>query len=145
VAVAVGLALGGCGSGSEESSSASSSPATDRPAETRDRPEASRPDAEAPALPDTACPAGLEGCRSVSGRIVYVERVDPDGDGDAHFVLASEESVTLPRISVVDVSRELRPHPLPGPGDYLSAAGPVRTGSYGQRQVEAVVVRAVPR
>jgi hypothetical protein len=81
----------------------------------------------------------------VSGRIIYVERVDPDGDGDAHFVLASEEAVTLPQVSVVDVSRALRPHPLPGVGDYLSAAGPVRTGSYGQRQVEAVVVRTGPR
>ncbi len=46
--------------------------------------------------------------------ILYVERVDPDGDGDAHFVLASGEAITAPGISVIDVARELRPHPLPG-------------------------------
>ena len=70
-----------------------------------------------------------------------MERVDPDGDGDAHFVLASRESITGPGISVVDVRRDLRPSPLPGPGDRLSAAGRVQTGSYGQRQIEAVAVR----
>jgi hypothetical protein len=66
--------------------------------------------------------------------------VDPDGDGDAHFVLASRESVTLPGVSVIDVRVDLRPHPLPGPGDRISAAGPVAIGSYGQRQVEAQVL-----
>jgi len=71
---------------------------------------------------------------------VFVERVDPDGDGDAHFVLAGADSVTTPGVTVVDVRRDLRPRPLPGPGDRLSAAGPVFTGSYGQRQIEAVEV-----
>lgn len=70
--------------------------------------------------------------------------MDPDGDGDAHFVLASREAVTAPGISVIDVRRDLRPHPLPGPGDSLSAAGLVQTGSYGQRQIEAVRVRVEP-
>jgi hypothetical protein len=70
-----------------------------------------------------------------------VERVDPDGDGDAHFVLASLEGITAPGISVIDVRRDLRPRPLPGPGRRLSAAGLVQTGSYGQRQIEAVRVR----
>jgi hypothetical protein len=88
-----------------------------------------------------ACPPGLDNCRSASGRIVYVERVDPDGDGDAHFVLASRQSVTAPGISVIDVERELRPHPLPGLGDEVSAAGPVYRGSYGQRQIQATEVR----
>ena len=71
---------------------------------------------------------------------MFVERVDPDGDGDAHFVLASEDSTTAPGITVVDVRPGLRPRPLPGPGDRLSAAGPVFEGSYGQRQIEAVEV-----
>jgi hypothetical protein len=70
--------------------------------------------------------------------VLYVERVDPDGDGDAHFVLASRQSVTGPGISVIDVKRSLRPSPLPARGDRLSAAGPVYRGSYGQRQIEAV-------
>jgi hypothetical protein len=91
--------------------------------------------------PVAHCPADLAGCRTATGRILYVERVDPDGDGDAHFVLASREGITAPGISVIDVRRDLRPHPLPGPGGRLSAAGLVQTGSYGQRQIEAVRVR----
>ena len=88
------------------------------------------------------CPPGLAGCRSASGTVIYVERVVPDGVGDAHFVLSSEDDVTARGISVIDVRRDLRPHPLPGPGDRVSAAGPVHSGSYGQRQIEAVVVHA---
>lgn len=87
------------------------------------------------------CPSDLAGCRTATGRILYVERVDPDGDGDAHFVLASRQGITAPGISVIDVRRDLRPHPLPGPGGRLSAAGLVQVGSYGQRQIEAVRVR----
>jgi hypothetical protein len=94
----------------------------------------------APAAPAAQCPAGVPGCREVSGRILYVEEVDPDGDGDAHFVLADTDSVTGPGITVVDVRPDLRPQPLPGAGDHLSAAGPVATGSFGQSQVEAVAV-----
>jgi hypothetical protein len=91
-----------------------------------------------PPLRRAICPPGAENCRSATGRVLYVERVDPDGDGDAHFVLASRQSITAPGISVIDVKRSLRPSPLPGPGDRLSAAGPVYRGSYGQRQIEAV-------
>ena len=41
---------------------------------------------------------------------------------------------------MIDVRRDLRPSPLPGPGDRLSAAGPVERGRFGQRQIEAVAV-----
>jgi hypothetical protein len=84
------------------------------------------------------CPPGHPSCRSTEGRIVYVERVDPDGDGDAHFVLADPQGITLPGLTAIDVRRGLRPHPLPGPGDLISAAGPVQTGSYGQHQIHAL-------
>jgi hypothetical protein len=77
--------------------------------------------------------------------VLYVERVDPDGDGDAHFVLASRQSITAPGISVIDVNRSLRPSPLPGRGDRLSAAGPVYRGSYGQRQIEAIELNVARR
>jgi hypothetical protein len=89
-------------------------------------------------VPQAACPADLVGCREVSGRILYVEAVDPDGDGDAHFVLADTDSVTGPGITVVDVRPDLRPSPLPGAGAEVTAAGTVESGSYGQSQVEAV-------
>lgn len=84
------------------------------------------------------CPPGHPACRTAEGRIVYVERVDPDGDGDAHFVIADEQGITLPGLTAIDVRAGLRPHPLPGPGDLISAAGPVQKGSYGQRQVHAL-------
>jgi hypothetical protein len=90
------------------------------------------------------CPANAADCTSATGTILYVERIDPDGDGDAHFVLLDDESVTAPGITVVDVAAGLRPHRLPGPGETLSAAGPVQRGSFGQRQIEAQVVRVGP-
>ena len=91
---------------------------------------------------DETCPAGLSNCRTASGRILYIEAVDPDGDGDAHFVLASRESITAPGVSVIDVRQDLRPDPLPRPGDRISAAGPVYPGTYGQKQIEAVVLNS---
>ena len=93
-----------------------------------------------PDVPKVECPAGLTGCETAAGEILYVERVDPDGDGDAHFVLISREAITGPGISVIDVRTDLRPDPLPGPGDLLAAAGPVYEGSYGQSQIQAEVV-----
>ena len=83
------------------------------------------------------CAAGAENCAAVTGRVVYVEAVDPDGDGDAHYVLAGGR-VTAPGLSVIDVERDLRPRRLPTPGELVSAAGPVFTGSHGQQQSEAV-------
>jgi hypothetical protein len=99
---------------------------------------AARRSSPAPPLELATCPSGAGNCRSASGRVIYVESVDPDGDGDAHFVLASRQSITGPGISVIDVKRSLRPSPLPDRGDRISAAGPVYRGSYGQRQIEAV-------
>jgi hypothetical protein len=92
------------------------------------------------------CPADLAGCRVATGRVIYVEAVDPDGDGDAHYVLAGGD-ITAPGLSVIDVERDLRPRRLPRVGDQVSAAGPVYTGSFGQRQIQAVVVhqRRAPR
>ena len=90
-----------------------------------------------------ACDPGADNCASASGSILYVERVDPDGDGDAHFVLLSDQAITAPGLSVIDVGPDLRQRPLPGPGDLLAAAGPVFTGSYGQRQIEATEVASV--
>jgi hypothetical protein len=83
------------------------------------------------------CPAGAANCRSARGTIIYIEVVDPDGDGDAHFVLASASNVTGGGLTVIDVEKNLRPHPLPRVGDRVSAAGPVYRGSYGQRQIQA--------
>jgi len=129
-------AVAGCGGDDEGDSPA-------RP----DRTQVEKPAAEAPrrdeshALEPPPCPPDLGNCRRAGGTIAYVERVDPDGDGDAHFVLLSGESITAPGLTVIDVRKDLRPHPLPGPGAELAAAGPVYPGSRGQLQIEAVAVR----
>ena len=128
LAAAVALiALAGCGD--EEGPPPASDPTSTATTTTT----ASAP---APELPEVDCPPTPADCQSAAGTIVFVERVDPDGDGDAHFVLAGG-SVTAPGVSVVGVRADLRPTPLPGPGDLLAAAGPVFEGSFGQRQIEA--------
>jgi hypothetical protein len=94
-------------------------------------------DQRAPRLEPVHCDAAAADCRSATGTIIYVEAVDPDGDGDAHFVLSDGAGITAPGISVVDVARDLRPRRLPRIGDALSAVGPVYRGSFGQRQIQA--------
>ncbi len=68
--------------------------------------------------------------------MIYVEAVDPDGDGDAHFVTLSNQSITTTAITVFDVGKDLRPDPLPGRGDLVGGYGPVYQGSHGQMQIE---------
>jgi hypothetical protein len=115
------LALAGCGSSGH------------RPAPTHKQVDRPKP------ITRIACPPHAPaGCRSAVGRVLYVEAVDPDGDGDAHFVIRDPQSITLPGLTAIDVRKGLRPHPLPGPGDEISAAGPVQTGSYGQQQIHAL-------
>jgi hypothetical protein len=88
-------------------------------------------------VPRSHCAAGVTGCRTVRGTVVYVEHVDPDGDGDLHVVVAAG-SITLPGMTSIDVAADLRPRRDPGISDRVSAAGPVQTGSYGQSQIHAL-------
>jgi hypothetical protein len=126
LAVAVALVVG-CGGGGDPSPQAETrTPRGDAP---RERATVRR----------ARCDAGAANCVAVTGRVVYVEAVDPDGDGDAHYVLAGGD-VTAPGLSAIDVRRDLRPRRLPRRGELVSAAGPVFTGSFGQRQIEAVEV-----
>lgn len=123
----------GCGAGSDTTNSNSPSRTSDRSSlPTREERRA------AETVTPSHCPPGLPSCRSAEGRVAYVERVDPDGDGDAHFVIVDPQGITLPGLTAIDVRAGLRPHPLPGPGDLISAAGPVQTGSYGQSQIHAI-------
>jgi hypothetical protein len=94
----------------------------------------------APPAPPIRCPAAVAGCEAVSGRIVFVERVDPDGDGDLHVVV-TDGHVTGPGLSAIDVRKGLRPKRDPEIGDRASAAGPVQKGSYGQSQIHALRFR----
>ena len=124
--------LGGCGGGGETVSSSAERPLIEV------TPPSSKGEPPAEAVAPSRCPSGLDSCRTTEGRIVYVERVDPDGDGDAHFVVADRQGITLPGLTAIDVRKGLRPDLLPGPGDLVSAAGPVQTGSYGQSQIHAL-------
>jgi hypothetical protein len=127
---AVVLGLASCGAGDEQ-------PAASRSTTTSASHQVKQP-------PRLRCPSAAANCRSARGTVIYVEAVDPDGDGDAHFVLAGEDSITLPGITVIDVEKELRPRHLPGVGDVVSAEGPVYRGSHGQRQIQAERLRVGP-
>ena len=130
VLAAAVLALAGCG-GEERTK-------PEKPAAAKSAKPPPEPPPATPRWPRRArCAAGAANCTSARGTVVFVEAVDPDGDGDAHFVLASATSLSGPGITAIDVKRELRPKPLPRIGDRVSAAGPVYRGSYGQRQIEA--------
>lgn len=125
-------ACGASGCGSNRADERVGPRADDRPAEApKQRPPAN-------SVGPSHCPPGLPTCRTAEGRIAYVERVDPDGDGDAHFVIVDPQGITLPGLTAIDIRKGLRPHPLPGVGDLISAAGPVQTGSYGQSQIHAL-------
>lgn len=119
------------GSGCDEEESAPTEPPT---------PESAQLPPPPVEVPDVECPTEVADCETAGGSILFVERIDPDGDGDAHFVLLSREGITAPGISVIDVRTDLRPKPLPGPGDLLAGAGPVFEGSFGQRQIQAEVI-----
>jgi len=125
-------------SGSAPSEDGGSSPAPD-PGSEPDAGEVAEEPTDQPAeLPPVACPPDVPNCVSATGRVLYVEKVDPDGDGDAHFVTASKEGVTGPGITIFDVRADLRPDPLPGVGDLVGGAGPVYPGHAGQKQIEVV-------
>jgi hypothetical protein len=131
------LVLAACGTSAEEAEThAQDSPSPRKPVYSTGSRGLAEEQAEAVA--PSHCPPGHPACRETVGRIVYVERVDPDGDGDAHFVIRDPQGITLPGLTAIDVRAGLRPHPLPGPGDLISAAGPVQTGSYGQDQIHAL-------
>ncbi len=122
----------GCGGEDQgATSSAPASPALPSTGETT-------PPSKSATVEPSRCPPGHPACRTTEGRIVYVERVDPDGDGDAHFVIADPQGITLPGLTAIDVRAGLRPSPLPGVGELISAAGPVQTGSLGQSQIHAL-------
>ncbi|MGC1851245.1 MAG: hypothetical protein WA687_02265 [Solirubrobacterales bacterium] len=128
VLAAAAVLAAGCGGATD----------ADVPAEVGNRPTPDRKDAATETVRPSRCPPSLPSCRSAEGRIAYVERVDPDGDGDAHFVIVDPQGITLPGLTAIDVRRGLRPVPLPGVGELISAAGPVQTGSYGQSQIHAL-------
>jgi hypothetical protein len=125
------LALAGCGSDPPRAAMTPTATPTPSPTATptpRPRPDVAR----------AHCPADVAGCKTTRGTVIYVERVDPDGDGDLHVVLEDRKSLSLPGITAIDVAVDLRPKRDPEVGDRVSAAGPLQRGSYGQMQIHAL-------
>ena len=98
----------------------------------------------AAAGPIPSCPPHPVNCKSAGGRVIALQSYDPDGDGDLHVIIAGP-SITLPGITVLDVSKRLRPRKDPRVGDWAAGAGPVYKGSYGQRQIEVTKVVFRPK
>ena len=90
------------------------------------------------------CTAKRLSCTAVAGRVLYVQRTDPDGDGDAHLVLLSQDSLTRRWISVVKIERDVRPPDLPGRGRWVSAIGQTYSGEKGETNLNAARVREAP-
>ena len=134
VAVFVLVAFAGCGGSSGGGSETAATTTAPPPTTTRPK----NPPREPP-LERASCPAGAGNCAAATGRVIYVEDVDPDGDGDLHLAILGGD-VTFPGVSVLDIRRDLRPRRTPRVGDYASGAGPVYTGSYGQKQIEVTEV-----
>jgi hypothetical protein len=130
----IAVVLAGCG-GAPEAPRSSATPTPDATPTATAAPRATRP------LARPRCRDEIPNCASTSGRIVFVERVDPDGDGDLHVVVADRRGVTLRGLSAIDVSKDLRPRRDPRIGERAAAMGPVQTGSYGQDQIHALVFR----
>jgi hypothetical protein len=136
--LATGAVIGASGCGDDRQVERTTTQTAERQGPVRKSPRAN------PVAP-SHCPPDLPSCRSAEGRIVFVEQVDPDGDGDAHFVIVDPQGITLPGLTAIDVREGLRPHPLPGIGDLISAAGPVQTGSYDQSQIHALELHVARR
>jgi hypothetical protein len=76
-------------------------------------------------------------CAHVSGRVVWIQHHDPDGDGDRHLVVVGR---LHPR--VVKIPKELPVSQLPGYGTRIDAVGYLFRGSSGS--LEVIAARLVP-
>ena len=142
------LLLAGCGTATAPPAttpaSTAAAPGPVAPAPTAPPAATTPPSPAPPTLEPARCPAAdSAACTAHTGRVLTIESVDPDGDGDLH-VIATGGSVTAPGITIFDVSRALRPSVDPRPGDRVTGAGPVYRGHLRQRQIEVTTFRVAP-
>lgn len=76
-------------------------------------------------------------CAHVSGRVVWIQHEDPDGDGDRHLIVVGR---LHPRI--VKIQLTLPVSHLPGYGTRIDAVGYLYRGSSGK--LEVIAARLVP-
>lgn len=76
-------------------------------------------------------------CAHVSGRVVWIQHEDPDGDGDRHLVIVGRL-----RLRVVKIPKTLPVSKLPGYGTRIDAVGYLSLGSSGHPEV--IAARLVP-
>jgi hypothetical protein len=76
-------------------------------------------------------------CAHVSGRVVWIQHHDPDGDGDRHLVIVGRLHARI-----VKVQPSLRVSHLPGYGTRIDAVGYLYRGSSGH--LEVIAARLVP-
>ena len=76
-------------------------------------------------------------CARVRGRVVYVQRSDPDGDGDAHAVVVAGARPVVVKFRAPAGRPETPQRALPRLGQRIEVDGTVSGGRYGVRVVEA--------
>jgi hypothetical protein len=87
-------------------------------------------------MPALSCrPSDWRPCQVVDGRIVYLQRVDPDGDGDLHVLLLSRQSVTGPWLTMLKVPAPLRTGMDPGIGRWVRALGQRFRAEHGENSI----------
>ncbi len=75
-------------------------------------------------------------CAHVTGRVVWTQRHDPDGDGDRHFIVVAK---LHPRI--VKIAPSLPVSHLPRYGTRIDAVGYLYLGASGKMEISAVRFR----
>jgi len=71
-------------------------------------------------------------CAHTSGRVVWVQRKDGDGDGDRHFIIVSHLDGRI-----VKAQRQVHLAPVPKIGTRIDAVGWLMTGAHGHDEIDA--------
>jgi hypothetical protein len=77
--------------------------------------------------------AGYARCIHVRGRVMWVQKQDPDGDGDRHLFVASRF-----RIHIVKIPKALPGLPTPAIGTRIDATGWEGRGSHGRTELSTL-------